>query len=125
MLEGGIDIVACPPGKQMRSISLLSGGEKCLTAMALLFAIFEVKVTPFCILDEIDAPLDDSNVERFANVVRQFTDRCQFIIITHNKRTMAIADLLCGVSMEEQGVSKLLQMEFVSELEFEAKVMAE
>lgn len=125
ILEGGIDIIACPPGKQMRSISLLSGGEKCLTAMALLFAIFEVKVTPFCILDEIDAPLDDSNVERFANVVRQFTDRCQFIIITHNKRTMAIADLLCGVSMEEKGVSKLLQMEFVSDVAFTAKVMAE
>lgn len=122
-LEVGIDIIACPPGKQMRSISLLSGGEKCLTAMALLFAIFEVKVTPFCILDEIDAPLDDSNVERFANVVRQFTERCQFIIITHNKRTMAIADLLCGVSMEEQGVSKLLQMEFVSEAACEATVM--
>lgn len=112
VLEAGIDIIAKPPGKQMRSISLLSGGEKCLTAVALLFAIFEVKPSPFCILDEIDAPLDDTNVERFVNIVREFADRCQFIIITHNKRTMAIADMIFGVSMEEKGVSKLLSMDF-------------
>lgn len=112
ILEAGIEIVAKPPGKKMRSISLLSGGEKCLTAVALLFAIFEVKPAPFCILDEIDAPLDDTNVERFLNVVKQFTDRCQFIIITHNKRTMAIADRLFGVSMQERGVSKILSLEF-------------
>ena len=112
ILEAGIEITAKPPGKQMRSLSLLSGGEKCLTAMALLFAIFEVKPSPFCILDEIDAPLDDSNVERFLNVVKQFIDRCQFIIVTHNKRTMALADRLYGVSMEEKGISKLLFMEF-------------
>ena len=112
ILEAGIEITAKPPGKQMRSMSLLSGGEKCLTAMALLFAIFEVKSSPFCVLDEIDAPLDDSNVERFLNVVKQFIDRCQFIIVTHNKRTMALADRLYGVSMEEKGISKLLFMEF-------------
>lgn len=112
ILEAGIEIIAKPPGKQMRSINLLSGGEKCLTAMALLFAIFEVKPAPFCILDEIDAPLDDTNVERFVNIVKQFVDSCQFIIITHNKRTMAIADIICGVSMEEKGVSKLLSMDF-------------
>lgn len=112
VLESGIEIVAKPPGKQMRSIHLMSGGEKCLTALALLFAIFEVKPAPFCILDEIDAPLDDANVERFLNVVRQFSDRCQFIIITHNKRTMAIADRLFGVSMQEKGVSKILAIEF-------------
>lgn len=111
VLEAGIEIIAKPPGKQMRSINLLSGGEKCLTAMALLFAIFEVKPAPFCILDEIDAPLDDSNVERFGNVVKQFIDKCQFIIITHNKRTMALADVIFGVSMEERGVSKVLSME--------------
>lgn len=112
VLEAGIEIIAKPPGKQMRSINLLSGGEKCLTAMALLFAIFEVKPAPFCILDEIDAPLDDTNVERFVNIVKEFVDRCQFIIITHNKRTMAIADVIFGVSMEEKGVSKLLSMDF-------------
>lgn len=112
ILDAGVEISAKPPGKQMRSLSLLSGGEKCLTAMALLFAIFEVKSAPFCILDEIDAPLDDSNVERFLNVVKQFIDRCQFIIVTHNKRTMALADRLYGVSMEEKGISKLLFMEF-------------
>jgi chromosome segregation protein len=111
-LEAGIEISAKPPGKQMRSISLLSGGEKCLTAVALLFAIFEVKPAPFCILDEIDAPLDDTNVERFVNVVKHFVDKCQFLIITHNKRTMAIGDILFGVSMEEKGVSKLLSLEF-------------
>lgn len=112
ILEAGVEISAKPPGKQMRSISLLSGGEKCLTAVALLFAIFEVKPAPFCILDEIDAPLDDTNVERFLNVVKHFVDRCQFLIITHNKRTMAIGDVLFGVSMEEKGVSKLLALEF-------------
>lgn len=112
VLEAGIEIIAQPPGKQMRSINLLSGGEKCLTAMALLFAIFEVKPAPFCILDEIDAPLDDTNVERFVNIVRQFVNNCQFIIITHNKRTMAIADIIVGVSMEEKGVSKLLSIDF-------------
>lgn len=112
VLEAGIEIIAKPPGKQMRSIQLLSGGEKCLTAMALLFAIFEVKPAPFCILDEIDAPLDDANVERFVNIVKLFVEGCQFIIITHNKRTMAIADVICGVSMEERGVSKLLSVDF-------------
>lgn len=115
ILEAGIEIIAKPPGKQMRSITLLSGGEKCLTAMALLFAVFEVKPAPFCILDEIDAPLDDTNVERFVNIVKEFIDRCQFIIITHNKRTMAIADVIFGVSMEERGVSKLLSMDFSKE----------
>lgn len=112
ILQAGIEIVAKPPGKKMRSISLLSGGEKCLTAMALLFAIFEVRPAPFCVLDEIDAPLDDTNISRFVEVLRQYTDRCQFLIITHNKRTMAIADVLLGVSMERKGVSKLLSLEF-------------
>lgn len=115
ILEAGIEISAKPPGKQMRSITLLSGGEKCLTAVALLFAIFEVKPAPFCILDEIDAPLDDINVDRFLNVVKHFVDRCQFLIVTHNKRTMAIGDTIFGVSMEEKGVSKLLSLEFAHE----------
>ncbi len=111
VLEAGIEIVAKPPGKQMRSIQLLSGGEKCLTALALLFAIFEVKPSPFCILDEIDAPLDDANVERFVKLVKQFSDVCQFIVITHNKRTMTIADRIFGVTMEEKGISKLLTLD--------------
>ena len=115
VLEAGIEIIAKPPGKQMRSINLLSGGEKCLTALALLFAIFEVKPAPFCILDEIDAPLDDTNVERFVNVVKQFIDKCQFIVITHNKITMSIADVLFGVSMQERGVSKMLSIAFTNQ----------
>lgn len=124
ILEAGIEIIAKPPGKQMRSISLLSGGEKCLTAVALLFAIFEVKSAPFCILDEIDAPLDDTNVERFTNVVKHFVDRCQFLIITHNKRTMAIGDMIFGISMEEKGVSKLLSLEFAKEEAPEANLVS-
>lgn len=114
ILEAGIEIVAKPPGKQMRSINLLSGGEKCLTALALLFAIFEVKPSPFCILDEIDAPLDDANVDRFVNIVKKFAEICQFIVITHNKRTMTIADTIFGVSMEEKGVSKLLSIDLTT-----------
>ncbi|MFN4174087.1 MAG: chromosome segregation protein SMC, partial [Parachlamydiaceae bacterium] len=112
LLKAGVEIHAKPPGKQMRSINLLSGGEKCLTALALLFAIFEVKASPFCILDEIDAPLDDTNVGRFVEMVKHFKDRTQFIVITHNKKTMGVAEKLYGVSMEEKGVSKILMMEF-------------
>ncbi|MCB1118690.1 MAG: chromosome segregation protein SMC [Chlamydiia bacterium] len=112
LLEAGVEIIAKPPGKQMRSIQLMSGGEKCLTALALLFAIFAVKPAPFCILDEIDAPLDDANVERFCRMVKAFADTCQFIVITHNKRTMAMADTLFGVTMQEKGVSRLLSLRF-------------
>lgn len=116
VLEAGVEIVAKPPGKHMRSISLLSGGEKCLTALALLFSIFEVRPAPFCILDEVDAPLDDSNIERFTNVLKQYIEKTQFIIVTHNKKTMAIADLLLGVSMQERGISKLLSLAFQKRL---------
>lgn len=112
VLSAGIEIIAKPPGKQMRSIHLMSGGEKCLTALALLFALFEVKPSPFCLLDEIDAPLDDSNVGRFSAMLKHFVDRCQFIVITHNKCTMAVADVLVGVSMQEKGVSKVLTFDF-------------
>ncbi len=109
MLETGIEIIANPPGKKVsQNIELLSGGEKALTAVSLLFAIFLVKPSPFCVLDEVDAPLDEANVGRFNEVVREMTDRSQFIIITHNRRTMEIADRLCGVTMEEPGVSKLV-----------------
>ena len=109
MLETGVDIVANPPGKKIaQNIELLSGGEKALTAVSLLFAIFLVKPSPFCVLDEVDAPLDEANVGRFNDMVRAMTDRSQFIIISHNRRTMEIADRLCGITMEEPGVSKLV-----------------
>ena len=109
-LEPGVDIIAQPPGKRLKSIAMLSGGEKTLTAMALLFASFLIRPTPFCILDEIDAPLDDENIARFAEVVRELSAHAQFIVITHNKRTMTVADSLFGVTMEEPGVSQLLSL---------------
>jgi chromosome segregation protein len=109
MLETGVEIVANPPGKKMmQNLELLSGGEKALTAVSLLFAIFLVKPSPFCVLDEVDAPLDEANVGRFNHAVREMTDHSQFIIVTHNQRTMEIADHLCGITMEESGVSKLV-----------------
>jgi chromosome segregation protein len=109
-LESGIDIVASPPGKRLQSVMLLSGGEKALTAIALMFAIFRYKPSPFCLLDEIDAPLDDANVGRFVDMLRGMMDRTQFILITHNRRTMEIANRLYGVTMEEPGVSKLISV---------------
>ncbi len=108
--EPGIDIVAQPPGKRLKSITMLSGGEKTLTAMALLFASFLIRPTPFCLLDEIDAPLDEENIGRFTSVLRALSENAQFLVITHNKRTMAIADSLFGVTMEEPGVSKLVSV---------------
>jgi chromosome segregation protein len=112
ILECGIEIVARPPGKELRSLSLLSGGEKTLTAVALLLAIFKSRPSPFCILDEVDAALDEANVERFAAVLREFKQTTQFIMITHSKRSMAAADLLYGVTMEESGISKRLSVRF-------------
>jgi len=110
LLETGIEIVAQPPGKKLQNVNLLSGGEKALTAVALIFSIFMIKPSPFCMLDEVDAPLDDANIGRFNDIVRQMSERSQFIIITHNKRTMEIADTLYGVTMEEPGVSKLVSV---------------
>lgn len=108
--EPGVDIVAQPPGKRLKNLAMLSGGEKTLTAMALIFASFLIRPTPFCILDEIDAPLDEENIGRFTAVLRDLAEGAQFIVITHNKRTMAVADSLFGVTMEEPGVSKLVSV---------------
>ena len=110
-LESGIDIAAQPPGKRLQNVQLLSGGEKALTAMALMFAIFQYRPSPFCLLDEIDAPLDDANIGRFVEMLQGMQERTQFILITHNRKTMEIADRLYGVTMEEPGVSKLISVQ--------------
>ena len=112
LLEAGIEIVARPPGKELRSISLLSGGEKTLTCVALLLAVFKTRPSPFCVLDEVDAALDESNIQRFVEVLRDFLESTQFIVVTHSKRTMAAADTLYGVTMQESGVSKLVGVRF-------------
>jgi chromosome segregation protein len=109
--ESGIDIVAQPPGKRLQNVQLLSGGEKALTAMALMFAIFKYRPSPFCLLDEIDAPLDDANIGRFVEMLQGMQTHTQFILITHNRKTMEIADRLYGVTMEEPGVSKLISVQ--------------
>ena len=111
-LESGIEIIAQPPGKKLQSISLLSGGERTMTAVALLFSIYMVKPSPFCVLDEMDAPLDESNIGRFIKLLDRFIGQSQFMVITHNKRTMSRADSLYGVTMEERGISKLLSVKF-------------
>ena len=122
VLESGIDIVARPPGKQLQSITLLSGGEQTMTAVALLFSIYQVKPSPFCVLDELDAALDEANINRFVAVLKRFIARSQFVIITHNKRTIAMADILYGVTMQEHGVSKIVSVKFHKESEQPAPV---
>ena len=123
-LECGIEIVAKPPGKQLTNISLLSGGEKTMTAVALLFAIYMVKPSPFCVLDEMDAPLDESNIDRFIKMLQRFLHQSQFLLITHNKRTIAIANVIYGVTMEEPGVSKPISVKFTSDEEHQRRDQA-
>jgi chromosome segregation protein len=112
VLEAGIDIVARPPGKPVQTISLLSGGEQTMTAVALLFSIYQVKPSPFCVLDELDAALDEANINRFIRVLQRFLVHSQFVIITHSKRTIGMADVLYGVTMQEQGISKIVSVKF-------------
>jgi chromosome segregation protein len=108
--ESGIDIVASPPGKRLQNVLLLSGGEKALTALALLMAIFRYQPSPFCILDEVDAPLDEPNIQRLLRLLKQMSQQTQFILITHAKTTMAAAESLYGVTMQEPGVSRLVSV---------------
>ncbi|MFZ2237279.1 MAG: chromosome segregation protein SMC, partial [Dokdonella sp.] len=111
LLSTGVTIMARPPGKRVSSITLLSGGEKALTAVALVFAIFRLNPAPFCLLDEVDAPLDEANVGRFTSLVTEMSDRVQFVFVSHNKATMEAATQLCGVTMREPGVSRLVQVD--------------
>ena len=110
VLSCNIDIKAQPPGKKLQSLTLLSGGERCLTAIALLFAILQLRPSPFCVLDEVEAALDDVNVNRFTDFVRRYTERSQFILVTHRKGTMEACDRMYGVTMQERGISKILSM---------------
>ena len=110
VLSCGIDIRAQPPGKKLQSLTLLSGGERCLTAIALLFAILQLRPSPFCVLDEVEAALDDVNVNRFTDFVRRYTSKSQFILVTHRKGTMEACDRMYGVTMQERGISNILSM---------------
>lgn len=119
VLETGIDIIAKPPGKQLQTVSLLSGGERTMTAVALLFSLYQVKPSPFCVLDELDAALDDANIGRFVAVVKEFVESSQFIVITHNQQTITAADVLYGVTMQQKGVSKVVSVKLTDTAEVE------
>ncbi|MGE5853890.1 MAG: AAA family ATPase, partial [Deltaproteobacteria bacterium] len=110
LLDTGVDIIVQPPGKKLQSITLLSGGEKALTAVSLLFAIFLTKPSPFCFLDEVDAPLDDANIDRFIEIIKEMSAHSQFVLVTHNKKSMQAAEVLYGITMGEPGVSKVVSV---------------
>ena len=110
LLDTGVDIIVQPPGKKLQSITLLSGGEKALTAVSLLFAIFLTKPSPFCFLDEVDAPLDDANIDRFIEMIQEMSAHSQFVLVTHNKKSMQAAEVLYGITMGEPGVSKVVSV---------------
>ena len=112
LLDASVEIVARPPGKEPRNISLLSGGEKTMTCVALLLAIFKSRPSPFCVLDEVDAPLDEANVDRFTSVLKESLSSTQFIVVTHSKKTMAAATTLYGITQEQSGVSKRVSVRF-------------
>ena len=120
VLDSPIEIVAQPPGKNLQNMQLLSGGERALTAIAILFSILKLKPSPFCILDEIEAALDDANVSRYAQYLKRFSKETQFIVITHRKGTMEYADVMYGVTMQEKGISKLISVDFSNASEREA-----
>ena len=111
-LQAGLEIYASPPGKKLQNLTLLSGGEQALTALSLLFAVFLSNPAPICVLDEVDAPLDDVNIHKFTRVLSKFCDETQFIIVTHNKLTMEIADYMYGVTQEKKGISQLVSVKF-------------
>jgi chromosome segregation protein len=113
--ESGIDIVASPPGKKLQNVLLLSGGERALTAMSLLMAIFRYQPSPFCVLDEVDAPLDEANIMRLTRLIKEMSAETQFVVITHAKRTMEAAQAMYGVTMQEPGVSRLVSVKFQSQ----------
>ena len=112
VLESGIEIIARPPGKKLQTVSLLSGGERTMTAVALLFSLYMVKPSPFCMLDELDAALDEANIGRFVEMLQGFLKDSQFVVITHNRRTIAASDVLYGVTMERQGISSVVSVRF-------------
>jgi chromosome segregation protein len=124
ILDSGVQVMAQPPGKKNATIHLLSGGEKALTATALVFSMFQLNPAPFCLLDEVDAPLDDANTERFCNMVKRMSAHTQFLFISHNKIAMEMAQQLIGVTMQEQGVSRIVAVDMDSAAHFSADVVA-